>query len=47
MQRAELWAKAQGYRLLSLDAFADNHRALAFYLRGGFSPETTRLVKPL
>jgi GNAT superfamily N-acetyltransferase len=47
MQRAELWAKAKGYRFLSLDVFADNRRALEFYLRGGFAPETIRLVKPL
>jgi len=47
MQRAERWAKAKGYRLLSLDVFADNRRALEFYLRGGFQPETIRLVKPL
>ncbi len=40
MQRAELWAKAKGYRLLSLDVFADNRRALEFYLRGGFRPES-------
>jgi hypothetical protein len=40
-------AKAKGYRFLSLDVFADNHRALAFYLRGGFCPETIRLVKSL
>lgn len=47
MQRAELWAKAEGYRLLSLDVFSDNRRALEFYLRGGFRAESIRLVKPL
>jgi GNAT superfamily N-acetyltransferase len=47
MARAEDWARHQGYRFLSLDAFAGNDRALAFYRRGGFAAETIRLVKPL
>jgi GNAT superfamily N-acetyltransferase len=44
---AEDWARAQGYRLLSLDVFADNKRAVDFYARRGFGAETIRMVKPL
>lgn len=47
MAGAEAWARARGWRLLSIDVFADNRRALDFYVRGGFRPETVRLVKPL
>lgn len=44
---AEDWARARGYRFLSLDVFADNRRAVDFYKRGGFESETLRMVKPL
>ena len=47
MQAAEDWARGRGYRLLSLDVFADNSRAVAFYERRGFRSETLRMVKPL
>ena len=47
MQAAEDWARRRGYRLLSLDVFADNRRAVDFYRRGGFKTETRRMVKPL
>ena len=47
MSHAEDWALKKGYRFLSLDVFADNRRALDFYHRGGFRPESIRLVKPL
>ena len=47
MAEAEDWARARGYRLLSLDVFADNQRAVDFYARGGFKSETLRMVKPL
>ncbi|KRR18179.1 hypothetical protein CQ14_24950 [Bradyrhizobium lablabi] len=47
MSYAEDWALKMGYRFLSLDVFADNRRALDFYQRGGFRPESIRLVKPL
>ncbi len=43
----EGWALAQGYRLLSLDVFATNQRALRFYERQGFRPESLQMVKPL
>ena len=47
MAAAEGWARARGYRFLSLDVFADNRRAVDFYKRGGFESETLRMVKPL
>jgi GNAT superfamily N-acetyltransferase len=47
MSAAEDWARDRGYRLLSLDVFADNRRAVDFYRRGGFKIETRRMVKPL
>jgi ribosomal protein S18 acetylase RimI-like enzyme len=47
MGAAEDWARGRGYRLLSLDVFAHNKRAVAFYERGGFQSETFRMVKPL
>jgi ribosomal protein S18 acetylase RimI-like enzyme len=47
MAAAEDWARAHGYRLLSLDVFANNRRAVDFYERGGFKAETFRMVKPL
>lgn len=47
MAAAEDWARDRGYRLLSLDVFADNKRAVAFYERRGFRSETLRMVKPL
>jgi len=47
MQEAEAWARGRGYRLLSLDVFADNRHAVGFYHRCGFVAESLRLVKPL
>jgi ribosomal protein S18 acetylase RimI-like enzyme len=47
MAAAEDWARSRGYRLLSLDVFADNRRAVDFYRRKGFKTETRRMVKPL
>lgn len=47
MKKAEEWAREQGYRLLSLDVFATNARAVKFYESAGFGTETIRLVKTL
>jgi len=47
MGAAEDWARGRGYRLLSLDVFADNRRAVDFYRCGGFRTETRRMLKAL
>ncbi|WP_051329210.1 GNAT family N-acetyltransferase [Geminicoccus roseus] len=47
MAAVEDWAVLAGFRLLSLDVFATNQRALRFYERCGFRPESLRMVKVL
>jgi len=47
MKAAEDWARGRGCRFLSLEVFATNKKAVEFYVRGGFMPETIRMVKPL
>ena len=47
MAAAEGWARERGYRLLTLNVFGDNHRALELYTRLGYQPDTTKLVKVL
>ncbi len=47
MRHAETWARARAYPEISLDVFAGNDRAQAFYERLGFRPDHTRLVKRL
>ena len=47
MEAAEGWARAQGFRLICLDVFANNHRARAFYARHGYQDDSLRLTKPL
>lgn len=47
MDAAEEWSRAQGHRLLSLNVFAENHRARALYDRLGYRPDTTKMVKVL
>ena len=47
MEAAEGWAKAQGYRLLHLEVFANNSNAQAFYEKRGFEGETIVMIKPL
>ena len=47
MQAAEDWARQQGFRLICLDVFANNRRALAFYARHGYQDDSLRLTKPL
>jgi len=47
MQAAEDWARAQGFRLICLDVFANNQRARAFYSRQGYLDDSLRLTKPL
>jgi ribosomal protein S18 acetylase RimI-like enzyme len=45
MKAAEEWAKAQGYRLIHLEVFANNDKAQKFYKNNGFNPETLHMVK--
>lgn len=47
MVAAEDWARDRGYRLLTLETFAANDRARAFYRRLGYVEETLKLVKEL
>ncbi|KGJ90954.1 GNAT family N-acetyltransferase [Colwellia psychrerythraea] len=44
---AEQWAKQQGYRLLHLEVFANNNKALGFYQNLGFESETLHMIKKL
>ena len=47
MDHAETWARAHGLIEVSLDVFAGNARARAFYERAGYRPDHIRLVKRL
>lgn len=47
MAAAEDWARAQGFRLICLDVFANNARARAFYGKLGYQDDSLRLTKPL
>ena len=47
IKAAENWAKEQGYRLLHLEVFANNEKALNFYQNLGFQAETLHMIKPL
>ena len=47
MAGAEAWARARGFRVLTLDVFAANARARAFYARLGYLEQTLKLAKPL
>ena len=47
LQEAERWAREMGFRRLSLDVFASNHRGQRFYQTAGFRPETIRVIKQL
>lgn len=44
---AEQWTRRMGFRRLSLDVFASNHRGQGFYEKAGFRPETIRVIKQL
>lgn len=45
MQTAEGWARERGLRRLSLEVFAGNARARAFYQKLGFEEDSLRLVR--
>ncbi|HEY7835521.1 MAG TPA: GNAT family N-acetyltransferase [Ktedonobacterales bacterium] len=47
MSAAEEWARARGYRFVTLDTGAANVGARAFYARLGYAEESVKLVKPL
>ena len=47
MAAAEDWARALGFRLLSLHVFDGNGRARAFYARLGYRPDIVKLIKTL
>jgi GNAT superfamily N-acetyltransferase len=47
LREAEAWCQQMGYARLALDVFASNDRALQFYERAGFRPETIRVIKRL
>lgn len=42
---AEGWSGKRGYRFITLNVFAGNARARAFYERAGFAPDTLRYYK--
>jgi ribosomal protein S18 acetylase RimI-like enzyme len=45
MQAAEVWAKARGYRDLSLYVFGTNNHARAFYEKLGYDKDSLELTK--
>lgn len=47
MRAAEAWARAQGFRKLTLTVFEGNRGARAVYEHLGYAPETLRYVKVL
>jgi ribosomal protein S18 acetylase RimI-like enzyme len=47
MDHVDGWARAQAFRDVVLDLFADNQGAIAFYERQGYRPDHVRMAKPL
>jgi ribosomal protein S18 acetylase RimI-like enzyme len=47
MRAAEAWALERGLRVLSLDVWSTNERALAFYRSLGYQPESSCLIREL
>ena len=47
LHAAEQWTRHRGYATLTLNVFAGNGRARAFYEKSGFRVETVRYTKPL
>jgi len=47
MERAEQWAREQGFAMLTLNVFAANRRARDLYARLGFAEEWIRCLKRL
>jgi ribosomal protein S18 acetylase RimI-like enzyme len=47
MEKGEEWARAQGYRWITLSVFAQNLRAREVYKRLGYGEDIMRYVKEL
>lgn len=47
MERAEHWAREEGFSMLTLNVFTANRRARAFYAKLGFAEEWIRCLKRL
>jgi GNAT superfamily N-acetyltransferase len=47
LERVEQWSADSGFRFLTLNVFAGNDRARAFYERHHFQPDTLRYIKPV
>jgi ribosomal protein S18 acetylase RimI-like enzyme len=47
IEAGEAWSRAQGFRLLTLNVFANNQRALKLYERLGYGQDTIKYVKEL
>jgi ribosomal protein S18 acetylase RimI-like enzyme len=45
VQAGEDWARERGLTILGLDVWSTNERALAFYERTGYRPESLSLIK--
>lgn len=45
LSASEDWARARGYRKLTLSVFEDNTRARRVYERAGFAPDTIKYLK--
>jgi GNAT superfamily N-acetyltransferase len=47
LESVERWARAEGYRFVTLNVFTTNARALSVYERAGYRADTVRYVKEL
>jgi GNAT superfamily N-acetyltransferase len=47
LERVEQWSADSGFRFLTLNVFAGNDRARAFYQRHHFAPDVVRYIKPV
>src|SRR5688572_143200 len=47
MDTVEEWARNEGFRFISLNVFADNHRAISLYEKRTYRPDFVRYVKLL
>lgn len=45
IKKAEDWARAQGYKWLTLSVFAQNQQAIEVYERLGYAPDIVKFVK--